>query len=164
MKHIIFSTPIGSIALVQEGRALCRLNLPGTPLPSASQAGTTDLLLEGETQLLEYFSGQRKTFDLPLAPQGTDFQRRVWAKLREIPYGEIWSYGDLARAVDSPKGFRAVGMANNRNPLSILIPCHRVVGAKGDLVGYGGGLELKQELLRLEGHKLEGNRLNFPKK
>lgn len=101
-------------------------------------------------QLQEYFSGSRKIFDLPLAPIGTDFQMRCWDALLQIPYGETRSYGDIARSVECPKGFRAVGMANNRNPISIVIPCHRVIGSDGKLVGFGGGLDIKKFLLDME--------------
>ena len=100
---------------------------------------------------LEYLAGARRDFDLPLAPQGTPFQQRVWAVLREIPYGQTRSYRELALAAGSPRGYRAVGMANHRNPIPILIPCHRAVGADGSLTGYAGGLELKRKLLELEG-------------
>ena len=101
-------------------------------------------------QLDEYFSGRRKIFDLPLAPKGTDFQMRCWEALLQVPYGETRSYGDIARSVGSPRGFRAVGMANNRNPIAIIIPCHRIIGSDGKLVGFGGGLDIKAFLLDLE--------------
>ena len=98
----------------------------------------------------EYFSGRRQVFTLPLALEGTPFQHRVWEALRKIPYGSTCSYGEVAAAVGNPKASRAVGMANNRNPLPVLIPCHRVIGADGGLVGYGGGLDIKKKLLALE--------------
>ena len=98
----------------------------------------------------EYFAGQRKEFSLPLAPKGTEFQLRVWQALLQIPYGETRSYGELAAMVGNPKACRAVGGANHRNPLSILIPCHRVVGTGGSLTGYAGGLSVKEFLLKLE--------------
>lgn len=101
-------------------------------------------------QLTEYFSGKRKEFDLPLEPQGTEFRKKVWAALTEIPYGETRSYKDIAERIGNPKACRAVGGANNKNPISIIIPCHRVVGADGSLVGYGGGLDKKTMLLELE--------------
>ena len=105
---------------------------------------------EAARQLQEYFAGCRREFSLPLAPRGTEFQRQVWYALEGIPYGETRTYGEIARAIGKPKACRAVGMANHRNPLSILVPCHRVVGADGSLTGYGGGLEAKQFLLELE--------------
>ena len=98
----------------------------------------------------EYLKGERKEFDLPLNPKGTDFQKRVWRALCDIPYGEMRSYKQIAKAVGNSKAVRAVGMANNRNPITIVVPCHRVIGADGKLVGYGGGLEMKEFLLRLE--------------
>lgn len=107
-------------------------------------------LLQAEQQLLEYFAEQRDTFRLQLDLQGTDFQRSVWRALQTIPYGETRSYGDIAKLVGDPKSVRAVGGAVNKNPISIILPCHRVIGAAGDLVGFGGGLENKSFLLRLE--------------
>ena len=109
------------------------------------------LLDAAEAQLREYFAGTRRTFDLPLAPRGTAFQQRVWAALRAIPYGETRTYGELAAAIGSPSASRAVGMANHHNPIPIVIPCHRVIGANGTLTGYTGGLEIKRKLLALEG-------------
>jgi methylated-DNA-[protein]-cysteine S-methyltransferase len=102
-------------------------------------------------QLEEYFAGSRREFDLTLHLEGTPFQRRVWAALREIPYGATLSYGELARRIDKPKASRAVGLANGRNPISILVPCHRVIGTNGSLTGYGGGLDRKRWLLAHEG-------------
>lgn len=101
-------------------------------------------------QLREYFNGKRRDFDIPLDPAGTDFQRSVWSALRKIPYGRTASYADIARAIGKPKAMRAVGMANGRNPISIVVPCHRVIGADGSLTGYGGGLDRKRTLLNLE--------------
>ena len=108
------------------------------------------LLLEGERQLPAYFNGERQKFDLPLDAAGTPFQLKVWEALRQIPYGETRSYKDIAIAVENPKGVRAIGMANNRNPISIITPCHRVIGTSGKLVGYAGGLHLKEYLLNHE--------------
>ena len=110
----------------------------------------TSLHRETSRQLEEYFSGRRKIFDLPLAPKGTDFQRRCWEALLQVPYGETRSYGDIARSIGSPGGFRAVGMANNRNPIAVIIPCHRIIGSDGKLVGFGGGLDVKAFLLDME--------------
>jgi methylated-DNA-[protein]-cysteine S-methyltransferase len=107
-------------------------------------------LRDARTQMIEYFAGRRTRFDLPLAPQGTPFQRRVWSALRAIPFGATASYGDIARAVGAPGAARAVGSANHENPLAIVVPCHRVVGAKGKLTGYGGGLDRKRWLLEHE--------------
>ena len=102
-------------------------------------------------QIAQYFAGERRTFTLPLAPVGTAFQQRVWGALQKIPYGETRTYADIARAVGRPQGFRAVGMANNRNPIAIVVPCHRVIASDGTLCGYGGGLDVKRKLLQLEG-------------
>lgn len=110
----------------------------------------SELSERAATQLTEYFSSKRKDFDLPLEPQGTEFRKKVWSALMEIPYGETRSYKDIAERIGNPKACRAVGGANNKNPISIIIPCHRVVGADGSLVGYGGGLDKKTMLLDLE--------------
>ena len=153
MNFLTFDTPLGPMALEEEGEALTRLYLPGRPIPRLVSR-ETPLLCRGRQELLEYLAGERQCFELPLRPRGTAFQRRVWRALEEIPYGQIRTYADIARAVDCPRGFRAVGMANHRNPLPILIPCHRVVGSGGTLTGYAGGLELKRTLLKLEGADL----------
>lgn len=109
------------------------------------------VLAEAKAQLASYFAGERTTFDLPLAPRGTDFQQRVWTELRAIAFGATTSYGDIARKIGAPKAVRAVGAANGRNPLPIIVPCHRVVGSDGSLTGFGGGIEKKQWLLQHEG-------------
>ena len=153
MEFELFETPIGLIGLAEEDGAIVRLYLPGQPTPRLMPHPTA-LLKRGREQLLEYLAGDRREFTLPLAPQGTAFQLRVWQVLRAIPWGEVRGYGDIARAAGSPRGFRAVGMANHRNPIPILIPCHRVIGADGSLTGYAGGLELKIALLSLEGHRV----------
>lgn len=110
----------------------------------------TEVLLSAKKQLEEYFAGIRKTFDLPLKPKGTPFQLLVWEQLKQIPYGETRSYGEIAKAIGNPKASRAVGGANNKNPIGIIVPCHRVIGANGKLVGYAGGLDMKEKLLMLE--------------
>ena len=148
MDRIVFGTPVGLMALEGREDALTALYLPNTPVEPVG--AETPLLAQGREELLEYFGGKRRTFDLPLKPQGTPFQQRVWAALREIPYGETRSYGQIAAQVGNPKAGRAVGMANNRNPIAIIVPCHRVIGANGSLTGYAGGLSVKQELLALE--------------
>ncbi len=108
-------------------------------------------------QLEAYFAGRLRVFDLPLAPKGTPFQERVWKALLDVPYGETASYGEIAAAVGNPKACRAVGMANGKNPIAVIIPCHRIIGASGHLTGYGSGLEIKAGLLELEGHRLVGD-------
>src|SRR5690606_26909033 len=124
--------------------------------------GSNDVLLETRRQLEEYFAGTRRDFELPLSPQGTQFQRNVWRTLAAIPYGRTWSYRDLAQRIGRPSAMRAVGAANGRNPLPIVLPCHRVIGADGSLTGFGGGLPTKAFLLRLEGSLPEGSRELFP--
>lgn len=147
MPCLFYDSPVGPITLVQEGETLTRLDF-NTP---SQEEEATPLLLEARRQLQEYFAGERKAFALPLAPAGTAFQKKVWAALREIPWGETRSYGDIARAIGKPTASRAVGMANGRNPLPVFIPCHRVIGTNGSITGYSGGLEKKRFLLRLEG-------------
>lgn len=153
MDFYLFDTPLGPMALAGEGEVLKRLYLPGQPAPRLASR-ETPLLARGRAQLLEYLDGTRRRFDLPLAPEGTPFQQRVWKALETIPWGQTRTYAQVARLAGSPRGFRAVGMANHYNPLPILIPCHRVVGADGSLTGYAGGLELKKALLALEGVQL----------
>lgn len=110
----------------------------------------TPVLLETARQLEEYFKGNRHTFDVPVDAQGTPFQQQVWQELQRIPYGEVRTYKEVAAAINNPKAVRAVGMANNRNPISVITPCHRVIGSNGSLVGYAGGLDVKEFLLNLE--------------
>ena len=150
MEFYQFDTPLGLMALGEEEGAIVRVYLPNMPTPRLMPHANS-LLEQGRTQILEYLAGTRKTFDLPLRPHGTPFQQKVWDALREIPWGETRSYKDIALAVDCPKGFQAVGMANRANPLPILIPCHRVVGADGSLGGYAYGADLKRALLAVEG-------------
>lgn len=152
MEFWMFETTLGTMAVGEENGAIVRLYLPNRPMPRL-MPHKTPLLERAEEQILEYLNGQRQVFDLPLAPVGTPFQQRVWKNLLEIPYGRTASYGEIAKAIGSPRAARAIGMANHHNPVPILIPCHRVVGAKGQLTGYAGGLELKQVLLTLESGK-----------
>lgn len=149
---------IGGVSLVEEDGRILALDLirkDGGRKSGALAANAADeetpLLREAGRQLKTYLAGRLRNFDLPLAPRGTPFRQKVWAALTAIPYGETRSYKQIAEAVGCPKGCRAVGMANNRNPIAIVIPCHRVIGADGALVGYGGGLAVKEVLLRLEG-------------
>lgn len=142
-------TPVGLLTLVEQDGSLTHLLFGRVDVPGARQ-GETPLLADVCRQLEEYFAGERRAFQLPLEPRGTAFQLKVWQALRAIPYGETRTYRDIAGQAGCPKGFRAVGMANHRNPISIIIPCHRVVGANGTLTGYGGGLTAKRFLLDLE--------------
>ncbi len=141
-------SPIGALRLAEEDGALTEL-LFGEQGENR-QRDDSPVLLQAEVQLGEYFAGKRREFTVPLSPRGTEFQRRVWNALLTIPYGETRSYGEIAILAESPKAFRAVGSANHNNPISILIPCHRVIGKNGSLTGYGGGMEAKQFLLELE--------------
>ena len=135
--------------IVQQGEAVKEI-LFEEKITDAVPLRSTELLLCAQRQLNEYFSGSRKVFSLPLALTGTPFQRKVWQQLTQIPYGEVRSYGQIAQAVGNPKACRAVGAANHCNPIPILVPCHRVVGANGSLTGYAGGLWRKNLLLQLE--------------
>lgn len=154
IKHLNVETAIGRICIAEENEAITHLLLPGEELPAESVEGESALLLKAAAELKEYLAGKRKNFDLPLSPQGTIFQQKVWNSLILIPYGETRSYKQIAESTGSPAACRAVGMANNRNPIAIIIPCHRVIGADGSMVGYAGGLELKQYLLALESANL----------
>ena len=159
VRHTIDS-PVGPLTLAETDGALAELrfggSISGTPAP-------TPLLRQAEEELAEYFAGRRRSFTLPLAPQGTPFQRSVWEALQRIPYGETCTYGRIAALVGRPKACRAVGMANHRNPLAIVIPCHRVVGSDGTLTGYAGGLAVKERLLRLEREEPSDGRTNRPR-
>jgi len=142
-------TPIGRIVLEADGDVLIGLRLPNSP-SQGRQHEESPILKEAATQLEEYFGGERTDFDLRMELDGTPFQREVWAELSRIPYGETISYGELARRVGRPRGPRAVGQANGRNPIAIIVPCHRVLASNG-IGGYGGGLTVKRALLALEG-------------
>ena len=150
-KIFFYESPVGKLCIGEENGVITRVTW--SKIPREYILEETELNLECKKQLEEYFAGKRKQFDLPLAPKGTDFQKRVWKALTDIPYGETRTYGKIAAAVGSPKAARAVGMANNKNPIGIIIPCHRVVGADGKLVGYAGGMEKKEWLLNLEQEK-----------
>lgn len=150
MEKIFFyeNTPVGKLCIGEEAGAITRVTWNGIP-PDAIMK-ETELIRTCKKELDEFFAGERKAFDLPLAPAGTVFQKKVWDALLQIPYGETRTYGEIAAAVENPKGFRAVGMANHNNPIAILIPCHRVIGANGKLTGYAAGIERKEWLLALE--------------
>ena len=146
-----YETALGTIGIAETGDKITHLFFEGEKFPEKEyEKKETPVLAEAGKQLKEYFSGERKEFDLPLAPVGTEFMLRVWKALQAIPYGETRSYKEIAAMAGNSKACRAVGMANNRNPIAIVIPCHRVIGANGDLVGYGGGLDKKIFLLDLE--------------
>jgi methylated-DNA-[protein]-cysteine S-methyltransferase len=145
------NSPLGSLQLLSDGDHLTAINFPGRHSEAPDSASPDSVLLAARTQLEEYFVGRRQRFDLPLAASGTPFQQSVWQALAAIPWGEVRSYRDIACAIGKPKAVRAVGAANGRNPLPIVVPCHRVIGADGSLTGFGGGLPLKVQLLTLEG-------------
>lgn len=165
MYQYFMASPIGKLRLVEDGGFIKEISLADVPAARLNSEGKiikaaetyvgaatekTEILAEAERQLREYFAGVRKSFDLPLKPDGTAFFQSVWNELQEIPYGETRTYGDIAKAVGKPTVARAVGMANHHNPIMIVIPCHRVIGANGQLVGYAGGLDVKQRLIDLE--------------
>lgn len=146
-------TPIGQLLLAGDGDNLSLLGFPNGKMQRRHESTwvkDADPFKEVSLQLDGYFAGDRRQFDLALAPEGTEFQRRVWDALTEIAYGETWSYGELARHIGKPKASRAVGAANGQNPIPVIIPCHRVIGSSGKLTGFGGGLQTKEYLLGLE--------------
>ncbi|MFJ8005991.1 methylated-DNA--[protein]-cysteine S-methyltransferase [Streptomyces fagopyri] len=152
-RHTITDSPYGPLTLVADDGLLCGLYMVGQRhRPPQEDFGERDdsLLAEPKRQLAAYFAGGLEEFDVPMRLAGTPFQRSVWDQLVRIPYGEIRSYGELADALGNPKASRAVGLANGRNPVGIIVPCHRVVGADGSLTGYGGGLDRKRRLLDFE--------------
>lgn len=147
MKYIqIISTPIGKLTLEADEEALNAIYF-GAKEEKENINSVTEL---AKKELSEYFDGKRKLFDVPYKLNGTDFQLKVWQALKDIPYGKTAAYSDIARAIGKESASRAVGMANNKNKLPIIIPCHRVIGKNGSLVGYGGGLDIKEKLLKLE--------------
>ena len=152
MYEVTVSSPVGPLRLKASEEALVGIHfLRGRPdSPTRPDAAMVPVLADTARQLDEYFAGKRTTFALPLAPEGSAFQRQVWEALLEIPFGGTMSYGELARRIGQPAAVRAVGAANGQNPIAIVIPCHRVIGSTGRLVGFGGGLETKGFLLRLE--------------
>ena len=142
---------VGPLLIVASEQGLVRLEFDRDPAKVPANAVASDEKTAPYVrQLEEYFARRRQHFDFPLDLRGTEFQKRCWQALLEIPYGETRSYADIARAVGNPRGFRAVGLANNRNPIAIVVPCHRVLASDGTLCGYGGGLDVKQKLLELE--------------
>lgn len=151
MENIFFyDTGIGRIAITDNGTEITAMGFEDRADCGVRNVCETELIRNASNQLNEYLEGRRKVFDLPLNPEGTKFQKKVWEALCNIPYGETRSYKQIAEAVGNSKACRAVGMANNRNPIIIFIPCHRVIGSNGSLVGYGGGLDIKEKLLSLE--------------
>ncbi len=153
-KYTRFNSPLGDVVVQANEKGITGVWFE-TNTTQPQELGVHDdfdyLLQKAVAQLKEYFSGQRNHFDLPISTSGTDFQNKVWQALTTIPFGETWSYQDLADAIGSPKAVRAVGAANGKNPVSVIVPCHRVIGKNGKLTGYAGGVERKKHLLELEG-------------
>ncbi|MBS0384109.1 MAG: methylated-DNA--[protein]-cysteine S-methyltransferase [Proteobacteria bacterium] len=146
-----YRSPIGTLTLVSDGKAITYLDFENTKYPSPKCPRGADKIIEqAKKELDAYFAGRLKEFKVPVRPQGTPFQEAAWKALTKIPYGATRSYGEQARAIGKPKAVRAIGAANGRNPIPIIIPCHRVIGADGSLTGFGGGMETKRFLLELE--------------
>jgi methylated-DNA-[protein]-cysteine S-methyltransferase len=146
-----FTSPIGELLLISDGESLTGIHFDGHHGMAPTPGGEHDpVIVEAARQLHAYFAGERHTFALPLRPAGTEFEVDVWEELRRIPYGETLSYGELADRIGNPGAARAVGRANACNPIPIIVPCHRVIGADGSLTGFGGGLDTKRRLLDLE--------------
>lgn len=146
--YFTYQTPIGKLTIASDGSAITNIAFGAVKLGGEAQASA--LTNKAANQLQQYFAGKRTTFDFPISAQGTDFQQAVWAAVSRIPYGETRSYKEIAASVGNQRATRAVGMANNKNPLPIVVPCHRVIGVNGKPVGYAGGLKLKEYLLELE--------------
>lgn len=153
LNYQYLKTPVGSLRLVSNGHALLRIEFENHRGTDGQQCDDA-VLTETACQLKQYFAGRRRSFSLPLAASGTQFQRQVWTALEKIPFGEVRSYQDIASAIGNPKAVRAVGAANGRNPIPIIVPCHRVIGSNGRLTGFAGGLPAKQRLLELEASQL----------
>lgn len=151
-RFTVVPSPVGDLVLTGDGSSItgCLFTGPDHPVDVDGLQRDDAAFVDAVTQLGEYFAGERTEFDLPLAPFGTEFQQQVWSQLRTVPYGATASYGEIALAIGVPTGSRAVGLANGRNPISIVVPCHRVIGANGSLTGYGGGMDRKRILLDLE--------------
>ena len=153
MNYQYLDTPIGRLRLVSRGEHLVGIEFEGQQRAPEGEETSDPVLTACAAPLQEYFAGRRRTFTLPLAPKGTPFQRAVWHALETIPFGELRSYREVAEAIGKPTAVRAVGAANGRNPLPIVVPCHRVVGSDGSLTGFAGGVEIKRRLLVLEGSR-----------
>ncbi|MBO3444738.1 methylated-DNA--[protein]-cysteine S-methyltransferase [Clostridium sp. CCUG 7971] len=151
MKKIFYyETKIGKIGIVQNNENITNI-YTSDKLPSdGMEVVETPLILKAANQLKDYLEGKRKSFDFSIEPEGTEFQKKVWKELQNTPYGETLSYKDIAEKIGNPKASRAIGMANNKNPILIIIPCHRIIGKNGKLVGYAAGLDMKKQLLEME--------------
>jgi methylated-DNA-[protein]-cysteine S-methyltransferase len=163
MTSITMDTPVGPLVIASDDGAITHVLFHDGPVDDTPTDKLPPVLVEAKRQLEAYFAGDLKEFSLPLAAEGTDFQRRVWAELEQIPYGVTASYGEVAKALGMPPGAsRAVGLANGANPIAIVVPCHRVIGANGTLTGYAGGLERKKYLLDLESRDLQPELFDDP--
>ena len=149
MNYFNYQTAIGSLTFCEEEENITVIS--SQYQPEIGEEKETETIRRAYAQIKEYLDGNRKTFDLPLAPKGTKFQKQVWQALSDIPYGQTRTYKEIAVAAGNPKAVRAVGMANNRNPLIVVVPCHRVIGSDGKMIGYAAGVDKKEFLLRLEG-------------
>ncbi len=149
MNHFVYAMPLGRLTIAANDRGITRIAFGDVPLESPRRPSA--LTNTAATQLQEYFAGKRRAFDVPIDLQGSPFQLEVWNRLSAIPYGETRTYAQVAEEIGRPRAFRAVGMANNKNPIPIIVPCHRVIGAGGKLVGYAAGIKLKRYLLEHEG-------------
>lgn len=154
--YAVYPFPFDQLKIGYQDDAVTLLMRTKEPASDAGRTALTDLVFQ---QVMEYMNGQRQAFTFPYLLQGTEFQQKVWQALCHIPYGETRTYGEIAAAVGNPKAYRAVGMANHRNPILIAVPCHRVIGANGKLVGYGSGLDMKEALLQLEKKVVQAGRL-----
>ena len=143
----VYTSPIGEISIIEEENKIIEISFG---VKSGIKQGSSLLLEKTKNELQEYFDGKRMEFDIPIKLNGTDFYKKVWNELKKIPYGETRSYGEIAERIGNPKASRAVGMANHNNPISIIVPCHRVIGKNGALTGYAGGIDKKRFLLNLE--------------
>lgn len=150
MKICFYTLSLGSFGIAEETDEITNLFFPNDTLPQNVENFESPILKEAALQLKSYFNGKLKEFSLPLAPAGTEFMKKIWHCISEVPYGETASYKEIAISSGNPRAVRAVGMANNRNPIPIFIPCHRIIGNNGKLIGYRGGLEIKAKLLELE--------------
>lgn len=155
--YAVYPFPFDQLKIEYQDDAVTLLMRTKEPASDAGRTALTDLVFQ---QVMEYMNGQRQAFTFPYLLQGTEFQQKVWQALCHIPYGETRTYGEIAAAVGNPKAYRAVGMANHRNPILIAVPCHRVIGANGKLVGYGSGLDMKEALLQLEKKVVQAGRLS----
>ncbi|RDY29404.1 methylated-DNA--[protein]-cysteine S-methyltransferase [Romboutsia weinsteinii] len=158
MKNIFYyDTEIGRIGIAEDGQGITNLYLENKLSSEGMTIKETDLIKEAARQLEDYLSGKIEVFDIPLSLKGTEFQKKVWEELKKIPYGKTYSYKELAEKIGKPTAARAVGMANNKNPILIIIPCHRIIGKDGSLVGYAAGLDIKERLLEIEKPNTKNN-------